>query len=206
VVGDVKLSSVEGEIRATAYLSSRQYAFGVMTFVVRTTGDPALLGPAAVRVIRQIDPLLPVAAVRPLDEVFAESIARPRLTAVAMSVFAAAALVLAALGVYGIVAYSVSQRAREFGIRVALGAKPSQIIGMVVGQNLRIVAIGLLVGVAAAIPATRLLRGLLYQIGPNDPVTFVAIGSVLAAVAMIAAYLPARRGTQVDPVVTLKSE
>ncbi len=143
VVGDVKLASIEGEIRPTAYLSSRQYAFGLMTFVVRTTGDPARLGPSAVAVIRQIDPLLPVSAVRPLEEVFAESIARPRLTAAAMGVFAATALLLAALGVYGIVAYSVSQRAREFGIRVALGAQPGQIVGMVVGQNLRVVALGL---------------------------------------------------------------
>jgi putative ABC transport system permease protein len=206
VVGDVKLVSVDGEIRATAYLSSRQYAFGLMTFVVRTTSDPARLGPAAVRVIREIDPLLPVSAVRPLDEVFAESIARPRLTAVAMSVFAGAALLLAALGVYGIVAYSVSQRAREFGIRVALGAQPGQIIGMVVGQNLRIVALGLAAGLVAAIPATRLLRGLLFQVGPNDPMTFIAIGVMLSAVAIVASYLPARRGTQVDPVVTLKAE
>ena len=206
VVGDVKLTTVEGEIRPTAYLSSRQYAFGLMNFVVRTTGDPARLGPAAVRVIREIDPLLPVSAVRPLEDVFAESIARPRLTAVAMSIFAGAALLLAALGVYGIVAYSVSQRSREFGIRVALGAKPSQIIGMVVGQNLRIVALGLGVGLLAAIPATRLLRGLLYQVGPNDPATFVAIGVMLSVVAIVASYLPARRGTQVDPVVTLKSE
>jgi putative ABC transport system permease protein len=206
VVGDVKLTTVEGEIRPTAYLSSRQYAFGLMNFVVRTSGDPSRLAPAAVRVVRDIDPLLPVSAVRPLEEVFAESIARPRLTAVAMSVFAAAALLLAALGVYGIVAYSVAQRSREFGIRVALGARPSQIIGMVVGQNLRIVALGLGAGLLAAIPATRLLRGLLYQVGPNDPTTFIAIGVMLAAVAVIASYLPARRGTQVDPVVTLKSE
>jgi putative ABC transport system permease protein len=206
VVGDVKLSTVEGEIRPTAYLSSRQYAFGLMTFVVRTSDDPGRLGPAAVRVIHEIDPLLPVSAVRPLDEVFAESIARPRLTAAAMSVFAGAAMLLAALGVYGIVAYSVSQRSREFGIRVALGAKPSQIIGMVVGQNLRVVAIGLALGLAAAIPATRLLRGLLYQVGPNDPTTFVSIGAMLAVVAIVASYLPARRGTRVDPVVTLKAE
>jgi len=206
VVGDVKLVTLEGEIRPTAYLSSRQYAFGMMTFVVRTTGDPARLGPAAMRVIREIDPLLPVSAVRPLDEVFAESIAQPRLTAVAMSVFAAAALLLAALGVYGIVAYSVAQRSREFGIRVALGAQPGQIIRMVVGQNLRIVVLGLAVGVMAAIPATRLLRGLLFQVGPNDPLTFIAIGSMLATVAIVAAYLPARRGTRVDPVVTLKPE
>jgi putative ABC transport system permease protein len=206
VVGDVKLATIEGEIRPTAYLSSRQYAFGLMTFVVRTTGDPGRLGPAAVRVIRQIDPLLPVSAVRPLEEVFAESIARPRLTAVAMSVFAGAALLLAALGVYGIVAYSVSQRSREFGIRVALGAQPGQIVGMVVGQNLRIVGFGLAAGLLAAIPATRLLRGLLFQVGPNDPMTFAAIGITLAAVAAVASYLPARRGTQVDPVVTLKAE
>jgi len=206
VVGDVKLTTVEGEVRPTAYLSSRQYAFGMMNFVVRTSGDPARLGPSAVQVIRQIDPLLPVSAVRPLDEVFAESIARPRLTAVAMSVFAGAALLLAALGVYGIVAYSVSQRSREFGIRVALGAKPAQIIKMVVGQNLRVVGLGLVLGLAIAIPATRLLRGLLYQVGPNDPGVFIGIGSILAAVAIVASYLPARRGTQVDPVVTLKAE
>ena len=206
VVGDVKLTTVDGEIRPTAYLSSRQYAFGLMNFVVRTAGDPARLAPAAVRVVHDIDPLLPVSAVRPLEEVFAESIARPRLTAVTMTVFAGAALLLAALGVYGIVAYSVSQRSREFGIRVALGAKPSQIIGMVVGQNLRIVALGLGAGLVAAIPATRLMRGLLYQVGPNDPATFAAIGLLLAVIAIVASYLPARRGTQVDPVVTLKSE
>jgi ABC-type antimicrobial peptide transport system permease subunit len=177
-----------------------------MTFVIRTTGDPALLGPSAVRVINQIDPLLPVAAVRPLDEVFAESIARPRLTAMAMGVFAGAALLLAALGVYGIVAYSVSQRSRQFGIRVALGARQNQIIGMVVGQNLRLVGLGLGLGLLTAIPATRLLRGLLFQVGPNDPLTFAGIGAMLAVVAIVAAYLPARRGTQVDPVVTLKTE
>ena len=206
VVGDVKLVTLEGEIRPTAYLSSRQYAFGLMNFVVRTTGDPALLAPSAVRIVRDIDPLLPVSAVRPLDEVFAESIARPRLTAVAMSIFAGAALLLAALGVYGIVAYSVSQRAREFGIRVALGARPGQIVGMVVSQNLRIVAFGLIAGLAAAIPATRLLRGLLFQVGPNDPMTFAGIGAILAIVSVVASYLPARRGTQVDPVVSLKAE
>jgi putative ABC transport system permease protein len=206
VVGDVRLVSLDGEVRPTAYLSSRQYAFGLMTYVVRTAGDPAALAPSAVRVISEIDPLLPVSAVRPLDVVFAESIARPRLTAAAMSVFAAAALLLAALGVYGIVSYSVSQRAREFGIRVALGARPAQIIRMVVGQNVRVVALGLAAGLLAAIPATRLLQGLLFQVGANDPVTFVAIGVMLASVAMVAAYLPARRGTQIDPVVTLKAE
>jgi len=206
VVGDVKLATVEGEVRATAYLSSRQYAFGLMNFVVRTSGDPARLGPSAVQVIRQIDPLLPVAAVRPLEDVFAESIARPRLTATAMGVFAGAALMLAALGVYGIVAYSVSQRSREFGIRVALGARPAQIVTMVVGQNLRVVVVGLALGLLIAIPATRLLRGLLHQVGPNDPIVFAGIGSLLAAVAVIASYLPARRGTQVDPVVTLKAD
>lgn len=206
VVGDVKLASLDGEIRPTAYLSSRQYAFGIMTYVIRTNSDPARLAPAVGRVVRDIDPLLPVSAVRPLDEVFAESIARPRLTAMAMAVFAGAALLLAALGVYGIVAYSVSQRSREFGIRMALGARAQQIVGMVVLQNLRTVLMGLVLGLAYAIPATRLLRGLLFQVGPNDPATFVVIGAALAAVAIVAAYLPARRGTRVDPVVTLKAE
>lgn len=206
VVGDVKLASLDGEIRPTAYLSSRQYAFGIMTYVIRTNSDPAGLAPAVVRVVREIDPLLPVSAVRPLDEVFAESIARPRLTATAMAVFAGAALLLAALGVYGIVAYSVSQRSREFGIRMALGARAPQIVGMVVLQNLRTVLMGLVLGLACAIPATRLLRGLLFQVGPNDPATFVLIGAALTAVALVAAYLPARRGTRIDPVVTLKAD
>lgn len=206
VVGDVKLASLDGEIRPTAYLSSRQYAFGMMSYVVRTAGDPARLGPAAARVIRDIDPLLPVSAVRPLEEVFAESIARPRLTAAAMGVFAGTALLLAALGVYGIVAYSVAQRTREFGIRVALGARPAQIVRMVVRQNLAIVAMGLAAGLAVAIPAGRVLRGLLFEVGPNDPLTFVSIAALLTAVAVGAAYLPARRGTRIDPAVTLRAE
>ena len=206
VVGDVKLMTLDGEIRPTVYLSSRQYAFGMMTFVVRTTGDPALLGPAAVRVINEIDPLLPVAAVRPLDEVFAESIARPRLTAVAMSVFA---------GRHCCSPRSASTASSRIRSRSARGSSayawPSargqgQIIGMVVGQNLRLVGLGLGLGLVAAIPATRLLRGLLFQVGPNDPMTFAGIGAILAIVAVVASYLPARRGTLVDPVVTLKAE
>ena len=119
---------------------------------------------------------------------------------------AAAALLLAALGVYGIVAYSVAQRSREFGIRVALGAQPAQIIGMVVAQNLRIVVIGVAIGLAAAIPVTRLLGGLLFQVRPNDPATFAGIGMALAIVALVASYIPARRGTRVDPIATLRSE
>ena len=123
-----------------------------------------------------------------------------------MMVFAGAALLLAALGVYGIVAYSVTQRSREFGIRMALGARAPQIVSLVVMQNLRTVLMGLILGLACAIPATRLLRGLLFQVGPNDPATFVLIGSALTAVAIVAAYLPARRGTRLDPVVTLRAE
>ena len=130
--------------------------------------------------IREIDPLLPVSAVRPLDEVFAESIARPRLTAVAMSMFAGAALLLAALGVYGIVAYSVSQRSREFGIRVALGARQGRSSAWSSGRTCASSRLGLGLGLVAAIPATRLLRGLLFQVGPNDPVTFAGSASMLA--------------------------
>jgi putative ABC transport system permease protein len=203
VVGDVKLVALDGEIRPTAYLSSRQYAFGLMSYVVRGTGDPASLAPSA---IRDIDPLLPVSAVRPLTDVFAESIVLPRLTTISMAIFAGIALLLAALGVYGVVAYSVSQRVREFGIRMALGARPGEIVGMVVRQNLTVVTIGLVVGVVLAIPATRLMRGMLYQVGPNDPMTFVAIAALLASVGCLAAYLPARLGTRLDPVTTLRAD
>jgi putative ABC transport system permease protein len=206
VVGDVKLASVDGEIRATAYLSSRQYAFGIMSYVVRAAGDPARLAPSATRVIHGIDPLLPVSAVRPLTDVFAESIALPRLTTAAMGIFAGIALLLAALGVYGVVAYSVSQRVREFGIRMALGARPGEIVGMVVRQTLTLIGMGLALGVLCAVPATRLMRGMLYQVGPNDPITFVSIGSLLAVVGCLAAYLPAKLGTRLDPVSTLRTD
>jgi putative ABC transport system permease protein len=206
VVGDVKLASLDGEVRATAYLSSRQYAFGIMSYVVRASGDAARLAPAATRIIHEIDPLLPVSAVRPLTDVFAESIALPRLTTMAMGVFAGVALLLAALGVYGVVAYSVSQRVREFGIRMALGARPGEIVGMVVRQTLMLIGLGLVAGIVAAVPATRLMRGMLYQIGPNDPITFVSIGALLAGVGCLAAYLPAKLGTQLDPVATLRAD
>ena len=206
VVGDVKLDSLDGGVRPTMYLSSRQYAFGLMTYVIRTDGDPARLSPAAVQVIAKIDPLLPVSGVRPLDEVFAQSIARPRITALAMLVFAGAALLLAALGVYGIVAYSVAQRSREFGIRLALGARSAEIIAMVMRQNIAVVAAGLAIGAAMAVFASRLLGNLLFEITPNDPLTFASIPALLALVALLASYLPARRSARVDPIATLRSE
>jgi putative ABC transport system permease protein len=206
VVGDVKLASVDGAIRPTAYLSSRQYAFGIMSYVVRTAGDPARLAPSATRVVHDIDPLLPVSAIRPLTDVFAESIALPRLTTITMGIFAGIALLLAALGVYGVVAYSVSQRVREFGIRMALGARPGEIVGMVVRQTLTLIGMGLALGILCAVPATRLMRGMLYQIGPNDPITFVSIGALLAVVGCLAAYLPAKLGTRLDPVNTLRTD
>ena len=206
VVGDVKLATLDGEIRPTAYLSSRQYAFGIMTYVVRTAGDPGSLSSSAVRVIHDIDPMLPVSAVRPLDVVFAESIALPRLTTMSMGIFAAIALLLAALGVYGVVAYSVSQRVQEFGIRMALGARPGEIVAMVVRQTSVLIGLGVIAGIACAVPATRLMRGMLYQIGPNDPITFVSIGALLALVGCLAAYLPAKLGTRLDPVTTLRAD
>ncbi len=123
-----------------------------------------------------------------------------------MGIFAGIALLLAALGVYGVVAYAVSQRVQEFGIRMALGARPGEIIGMVVRQNLMLVTAGLALGILLAVPTTRLMRGLLYQVGPNDPVTFAAIAVLLAAVGCLAAYLPARMGTRLDPVTTLRAD
>ena len=209
VVGQVKEQPDEKDPEPHMFVPVAQDPPWQLSLVVQpAVGSAAALTSTVRAAIARVDKeqLVSVREVMTLEDVASDATSRHRFRAVMVMTFAAVALALATVGVFGLLAYTVQQRSREFGIRVALGAKPSQIIGMVVGQNLRIVAVGLIVGVAAAIPATRLLRGLLYQIGPNDPTTFVAIGAMLAAVAMIAAYLPARRGTQVDPVVTLKSE
>jgi putative ABC transport system permease protein len=206
VVGDVKFGSLDGETRAAVFLPHTQLAIGLMTFVVRTDQDPASLANSVAAAVHAVDPQLPVADVRTMEEVVDLTLARPRTVSVLLTTFALIALVLAGVGVYGVMAYSVSQRTREMGVRIALGATPQSIFRLVLTEALRVVAIGIVAGLVAAAGLTRLLDTMLYETEPRDPWTFAATAVVLVIVATLASYIPARRGTRVAPVEALRSE
>ena len=172
--------------------------------VARTIGDPMGVAAAARNEVRQMDASVPVASVRSMNEVVAAALVTPRLTGFLLGGFAAIALALAAVGIYGVLAHTVSQRTQEIGIRLAVGANRSQVLGLVVGQGLSLAALGLALGLIAASVLTRLMQGLLYQVRPNDPITLVAVGATLLCVALVASFLPARRATGVSPTIALR--
>jgi putative ABC transport system permease protein len=144
--------------------------------------------------------------VKPLDAYLGQSVAQRRFSMALLGIFSAVALILAALGIYGVLAYSVAQRTREIGVRMALGARTGAVASMVVRDALGVVAIGLAIGIAGALALTRVLASLLYDISPTDPLTFAGVACVLGAVALAASYLPARRAARVDPIVALRNE
>ena len=158
------------------------------------------------REVKAVDADLPVYAVRPFDEVLAASNATRRFVMLLVGLFGLAALLLAALGIYGVIAYAVSQQQREIGIRIALGARPGSVVRMVLADGLRLTLVGVACGVVGALATTRLLAGLLFGVGASDPVTFGGIVAVLALVALAACWIPARRAAKVSPLVALRSE
>jgi len=206
VVGDVKHSGLDTEVRAMTYWPYARNPYGTMTIAVRTAGDASQVTNAIVALVRQIDPDLAVAGVRTMEEVVANSVAQRRLTMLLLTIFAGAALLLAAVGIYGVIAYSVTQRTQEIGIRMALGAQRGDVLRMVIKQAIVLAAVGIAVGGAGGLALTRLMEGLLFQVKPADPLTFVAVSAVLAAVAILASYVPGRRATRVDPVIALRAE
>jgi putative ABC transport system permease protein len=208
VVGDVR-NVIEDEPAPEVYIPYTVNPWGWVNVVVRTAGDPEALMPLLSRTVAAVDPDIPVAGrQRPgtMRQSVSGQLARRRFTVTLLSGFAAGALLLAALGIYGVIAYMVALRTREFGVRAALGATPRHITRLVVAQSARVVAVGLAVGLAAAFGATRLLRSLLYGVGTTDLMTFASVTVFLGAVALFASYLPARRATRVDPVVALRTE
>ena len=154
--------------------------------------------------VREMDPQLPILRVATVPELYRESIARRRFATVLTGAFATAALVLGMVGMYGVLSYGVVQRRREFGIRLALGAQASQVTRVVVREALTLAVIGVALGTGVALPLTRLLSGLLYEISPTDPATFVGVGALVAVVAAVAAWFPARRATRIDPATTIR--
>jgi predicted permease len=176
------------------------------TFVVRTAGDPVALAPAIEKAVWSLDPNLPIAAVQTMDQVVSRAVWRPRFSASLLGGFAALALALAAIGIYGVISYNVNQRAQEIGIRMALGARPSDVLRRVMTEGARLAAAGCAIGIAGALLLTRYLENQLYQVKAGDPAVMSLSAAALAAISLIASWLPARRATRVDPAVALRGE
>lgn len=207
IVADLKLSKLDEAPGPTEFVPYMDSPFlGAFTVTVRTTGDPRSIEPAIRQAISELDPAQPVYGVRTLESALADSIAPRRLNLLLMGIFAGTAVLLAVIGIYGVIAYSVTQRTNEIGVRVALGAQRGQVISMVMRNGLMVAASGIAVGLAAALGLTRLMASLLYEVRPTDPATFTVITIALAAAALLACCIPALRATRIDPVIALRCE
>jgi len=206
VVGDVNHYDLETAPDLQAYVPHAQWTDSYMQLVVRATAEPgALTGPVR-QVIHALDPDVPLHKIATMRQLVSASAAQRRFTLLLIAVFAAVALLMAAIGLYGVMAYSVTQRTQEIGIRVALGAQSADVLRLVVGQGLRLVALGVALGLMAALALTRLMKKLLFEVSATDPMTFAGVALLLALVALLACWLPARRAAKVDPMVALRCE
>jgi putative ABC transport system permease protein len=204
VVGDIRHRALESAPRATMYLPTLET--GWMNLAICTAGNPRSL-PAAVRnEVLAIDPDQPIAAVRTMDDVLTESVTAQRYRTLLLCLFAAVALLLAGVGIYGVISYGASQRTRELGVRMALGAQSKDVLLLVLGQGLKLALSGVLLGVAGALALTRLVKTFLFGVSATDPLTFAAIALLIMAVSLLACWIPGRRATKIDPMVALRYE
>jgi putative ABC transport system permease protein len=209
VVGDVHQMSRTREPRPAVYLSATQdvgVGDTVRDWAVRSSGDPLLLAPAVRGAVWSVDAVLPVSRVQTMERVLSGTLASQQFNLLLLGLFALLALVLAAVGLYGVSAYFVAQRTRELGVRMALGAERRDVLALVLRMGARLIGLGIVVGLAASLAAGRLLASLLFQVSPRDPLVLAGVAVLLAAVALLACYLPARRATHVDPVIALRHE
>ena len=206
VVGDIRSASLETEPKGTSYLPPARFAYPFMTLAVKIHGDGTSIVPSLVNAVHEIDADVPIADIMPMTEIISVSTAQRRLTMIMLMIFAAVALVLASVGIYGVISYSVTQRTQEIGIRMALGAQSGDVLRMVIGRAMVLAIAGIGLGAVGAFALTRLMTNLLFSVRPEDPLTFAAVAVLLALVAALASYLPGRRATRVDPVVALRAE
>jgi len=207
VVKDVRQFELTAEPRPQMYLSYRQAGFfAPRDLVVKTDVDPASLAATVRKAVWDIDKDQPVSNIQTMQEILADSIARQRFSMLLLAIFAGVALVLAGVGIYGVMSYSVAQRTREIGIRMALGAHTGAVLKLAVGYGMKLVLIGVVVGLIAAFALTRVMSTLLFGITATDPATFTLISLLLVFVAALASYIPARRATKVDPIIALRYE
>jgi putative ABC transport system permease protein len=212
VVADVREFSPTVEAEPTMYFPIAQYAYGsdaggiLRDWVVRTMGDPARIASNIPGAIWALDKNLPVTRIRTMEEVRSISLASERMNLLLFGLFAVLSLALATIGIYGVLAYSVAQRTREIGIRLALGAHHKDVLRLVVSQGMRLAVQGILLGLFGAFALTRLMAGMIYGVSATDPVTFLSVAILLGLVAAAACYIPARRAMRVDPMVALRYE
>jgi putative ABC transport system permease protein len=206
IVRDVKSAGLNAEAAPAYYVPATQAPLNAMTVLVRTGADPLALLPTLRGAVWALDPNQPIANVNTMEKIVSESIAQPRLSMLLMGLFGALALVLAAVGIYGLLSYSVTQRTQEMGIRLALGAQVWDVLKLVLTQGLILVVIGEALGLLGALALTRLMSSLLFGVSPTDATTFIVVAGLLVGVALLACYVPARRATKVDPLVALRYE
>jgi putative ABC transport system permease protein len=188
------------------YVVAAQSPWQYMTLVVRSADDPASLTPLVRREVWAIDKDQPLSEIATMDELFAKAVAPQRFNMLLVGLFAALALTLASVGIYGVIAYSVTQRAQEMGVRLALGASSRDILSLIVGQAMLTALVSVALGLVAALALTRVMASLLYEVSAKDPLIFAGLSALLLGVAMIASYIPARRATKVDPLAALRYE
>jgi putative ABC transport system permease protein len=206
VVGNVKYESLIDDVVPAVYFPHPDLTYSFMTIVIRTDGDPAAIAPAVQREIRSLDPNQPVSDVRTMNQVMSETVSRARFNTVLLSLFAGLATLLSAVGIFGVMNYTVALRTREIGLRLAVGAQPQQVLVLILKQGLVLTIIGVMTGLAAAFALTRLLSGLLFGVAAGDVSTLASISLLLIVVSLVACYLPARRAMRIDPLQALRYE
>jgi putative ABC transport system permease protein len=206
VAANVRSLELKEEPTSELYFSSLQDTFAGMSLVIRSSVEPSGLSAAVRQIVAEVDKSVPVSNVQTMDHIVSESITQPRFNLFLLALFGTVAMLLSAAGIYGVTAYTVTQRTHELGIRLALGAQVSDVLRMILGQGMAVIGVGLVLGLVSAFALMRLLRSLLFGVGENDPLTFAAITLVLLFVALLACYIPARRATKVDPLVALRYE
>jgi putative ABC transport system permease protein len=206
VVQDVKSAGLQAPSEPTYYLPASQAPLSDMTVLVRTTSDPTAIIPSLRQAVLAIDPNQPISNISTMDKILSDSIARPRLNMLLMGLFGALALILATVGIYGLLSYAVTQRTQEMGIRMALGAQVTDVLKLVLRQGMTLALIGEAIGLLGAFALTRVMQRLLFGVTPTDVSIFVAVVGVLTTTALLACYLPARRAAKVDPLVALRYE
>ncbi len=206
VVRDTKRQGIDQPVRIESWMPLAQMPSGSMDVVLRTTGDPLALSNAVREAVWSLDRDLPIPSIRTMEQILSERVAQQRLNMLLLGLFAMVALILAAVGIYGVMNYTVTQRTNEIGIRIALGAQSGDVIGLVLKQGMALTLVGVAIGLIATFAMTRLMASLLFGVSARDPITFAAIAALLTGVALVACWIPARRATKVDPMVALRYE